>query len=42
MLLLKLLCSVDGRASLHLRYEHEAQRQYCLSILDTINALLFD
>lgn len=42
LFLLKLLCSTNGRASLHLRYEHEHQHHFGERVLDTINALLFD
>lgn len=41
MFLMKLTCSTDGRASLHLRFENEALRPYAEEVLDTMNGILF-
>jgi hypothetical protein len=42
LLLFKLLCSADGRASMHIRYEREENRRYAEQILDTMNSILFN
>lgn len=40
-MLLKLLCSTDGRASLHVRYENDGQRRYAEEVLENMNGILY-
>lgn len=42
MLSLKLVCSIEGTASIHIKYEDDHLKGHAKEVLDTINLIMFD